>query len=213
MPVPRDSPVLLAAALFSAGILLTGIVAALPSPLAGEDALARQLQRLPGWITPAAEGTRLLTGTTVVIALAACLAGALFLARQRWRALCIAVTLAALVATQGGIKDLLDRPRPSEQYVDVRDSWTSPSYPAGHAMGGTYLVLSLALAPLPGTRRPGVRRAVWAATVAFIAANALANVLMGVHWPTDVAGGLLFGAALALIADAVARRPPSRQTR
>jgi undecaprenyl-diphosphatase len=179
----------------------------------GEDDTVRLVQELPGWFEGMSRAIRWVTGTQVVIALTVVVAVATFLAGRRWRAGCLGVALIGLVVAQGTIKDLVDRPRPSEDYVDVKDTWTSESYPAGHAMGGTFLFGAIALQPLPAAAPRRLRTAVAVAAVAGTFVNAVANLYMGVHWPADVAGGVLFGAAFALAADAAALYASNRQTR
>ena len=71
------------------------------------------------------------------------------------------------------------------------------SFPSGHITRAAYFaVLLVGLAGGP-RRWPGCALAVAATLVVF--AVGLERVYRGVHWPTDVAGGLLLGPALALI--------------
>ncbi|KAB2848083.1 MAG: phosphatase PAP2 family protein, partial [Sphingopyxis terrae] len=65
-----------------------------------------------------------------------------------------------------------------------------------------YLTLAL-LAPVQW------RRATWALAVLMIGLTGLSRIMLGVHWPSDVVGGTLLGAAFALAAAWWARSEPA----
>lgn len=198
--------VLLALILLVGGLLMTASVAALGTPAAGEDRLARATQDLGGWFSPIAEVVRWLTATELVVALGAILALALALNGERRRVLVLVLALAVLVSGQVGLKELVDRERPGPPYVEVRGDGTSPSYPSGHTMSGTLLWGYLALSATP--RRVPARpwMAVRTAAAAIVVLGPPVNLYLGVHWPTDVLGGLLLGGAIVLAAIAFERR-------
>ena len=113
-------------------------------------------------------------------------------------ALAFAAGLIILPLLQSGIKEIVDRPRPSPDLVEIRASFSSPSFPAGHVMSPTYvygflIYLSVSL-PLPAPLRASLATA----TAAVLALSGPANVWLGVHWPSDVLGGYAWGAALLL---------------
>jgi len=111
--------------------------------------------------------------------------------RRPWAALFIALSLASdLVA--GLVKLVVERGRPEGAVVDVLFGTDSFSFPSGHVVRATALVAVLAwlLAP-PRFRLP------LALGLAFAAGLVMgyARVALGVHWPTDVLGGLSLGLA------------------
>ena len=122
--------------------------------------------------------------------------GAIWLWRQRER-MRVAALLAAVLVTRVGveiIKALVDRARPSFDTHPVVVH--SQSFPSGHASNSmaTFLALALFVAP-ERWRRPAVA----AAIVASLAMGATRPVL-GVHWPSDVVAGWIFGATVTLLA-------------
>lgn len=170
-------------------------------PLPGDVGVTRAVQELPAWLEAAARGVRALTTTEAILIAGFVLAAVLYGARLRGVAVALAAGLIVLPLVQGGVKDAVDRPRPDSTEVDVRDDWTSESYPSGHVLSGTYLYAFVALSPGMGARfTPRVRRGIRWGAIVLVAGNAVANVYMGVHWSTDVAGGLLFGGGLACLA-------------
>jgi undecaprenyl-diphosphatase len=121
--------------------------------------------------------------------------------------------LIVLTWLQPSIKNIVDRPRPTEEVFDIRGSITSESYPAGHVMSPTVLygyVIALCLT-MPWPR--ALRVAAVAFSVTLLALTAIVSLWLGVHWPTDILGGYLWGAAIVLSGMVVlAAWPASRGT-
>lgn len=100
-------------------------------------------------------------------------------------------------------KLLLDRPRPS--WPDPITVLSSTSYPSGHATAAAAAAVALSLL----ARRTAVT---WVCLVTAVAVAA-SRVFLGAHYLSDVAGGLLLGALLALSTYAVAVRWPITRSR
>ena len=126
-------------------------------------------------------------------------AAVLWLLAHRPEAVLLLATL-ALTQLNGAVKLAVDRPRPSAQFVDVREVATGLSFPSGHTMTGTLLygfIFYAAGQALPDRR---VRYPVQALCVIIAVLTGLQRVEAGVHWPSDVLGGaLLAGLILALL--------------
>ena len=107
----------------------------------------------------------------------------------------LAIVAAVLFAniTSSLLKAVFDRPRPD--LIAHLDHVSSASYPSGHATSAAALYLTLALlAPVQW------RRATWTLAVLMIGFTGLSRIMLGVHWPCDIVGGMLLGAAFALTA-------------
>ena len=149
---------------------------------------------------------RAVTTTEVVLATGAIIAVLLWATGRRWEAGLLVLGLVLLQLLQGGLKEMVDRPRPAEPLVELRAGFSSESYPAGHVMSAAFLygfLLYLAV------RRSMPRILNYAGGIGAGVIVVLAgppNVWLGVHWPSDVLGGWAWGLALAgLIALAVER--------
>jgi undecaprenyl-diphosphatase len=96
----------------------------------------------------------------------------------------------------------VDRARPP-----VADWWAAaggPAFPSGHTTAAAVVagLGAWALAQRVTSRR--ARSAVWAGAVAYAMLVGWSRYWLGVHWPSDVLGGWLLGAAwVALVVSVV----------
>ncbi|MET7645189.1 phosphatase PAP2 family protein [Streptomyces sp. NPDC005426] len=112
----------------------------------------------------------------------------------------VAVTSLVSSLLQQGVKAAVGRERP--RWPDPVDSAHYAAFPSGHAM--TAMVgcgLLLWLLRRSGTR-PWIRRTALAAAGISVLGVGLTRLYLGVHWPSDVLGGWLLGAALTAFAAA-----------
>ena len=129
-------------------------------------------------------------GSGVVLLLAILATSLLLAVRKRGR-----LALRLLCVVLGGrivvelVKDLVERARPplAGQAVAVH-SW---SFPSAHAANTTITCLALALAA--GGPDARARRATVGLAAGLALAIGITRVWLGVHWPSDVLAGWLFG--------------------
>lgn len=98
------------------------------------------------------------------------------------------------------LKRFFRRKRPTilEHLEVVRSS----SFPSGHAMAASSLYLTLAFVASRSRRLRDHRAALLVGASALASAVGATRVYLGVHWPTDVLGGLALGTAWACGAEA-----------
>lgn len=97
-------------------------------------------------------------------------------------------TLATGAAVRAALAVSLNRARPPEQWWHME--WSGPSFPSRHTTLAT-LGAGLVADCLTSTRPEIARLVRWSPSIGV----GLSRVVLGVHWPTDVAGGWLFAAA------------------
>lgn len=116
----------------------------------------------------------------------------------------LAIVAAVLFANIASslLKAAFDRPRPD--LIAHLDHVSSASYPSGHATSAAALYLTLALLAPVRWRRPA-----WTFAMLMIGLTGLSRIMLGVHWPSDIVGGALLGAAFALAAAWWARSEPA----
>jgi undecaprenyl-diphosphatase len=186
-----------------AGAIALSVLAGLHSRLPGDLDITQWLQDslFPGM--GVSRLVRAVGSTEVVLGTGGAVAVVLWLVGRRRQALLLAVGLVALALLQAGIKQVVDRPRPTEDpavagLIDLRAGFSSPSFPSGHVMSPT-LLYGFLLYLSPRMALPGVLKVAllgWCAFVLVVAGPA--QVYVGVHWPSDVVGGYAWAAVLLL---------------
>jgi membrane-associated phospholipid phosphatase len=130
-------------------------------------------------------------GSTVVIVLLALAAGLYdWYRRRRWTVLAFMLMVVwgqNLIAN--GVKLLLHRGRPPVLHLADSSGW---SFPSGHSASAAATYAALALL-LGRGRRWQVKAWLGTAAAAVTVLVASSRVLLGVHWVTDVAAGVVLG--------------------
>lgn len=107
--------------------------------------------------------------------------------RREWLAAAAAVAFAHGASI--GVKRVVRRPRPADEAVRVLVGTPSRlSFPSSHATSTT--AAALLYGGLLGSRAP----------LAIVPVMAVSRLVLGVHYPTDVAAGTALGAGVALAA-------------
>ena len=87
------------------------------------------------------------------------------------------------------LKIVIRRPRPEAFFGTALPE--SYSFPSGHALFA--MCLYLTLAAIFSRIYPHAHRVLWAGAVLMILAIGLSRIYLGVHYPSDVAGGYVIG--------------------
>lgn len=181
------------------GRLVTGPAARL-WPLSEEDSADEALAERRGpvatgitdWFSALAS-TQAIIGVTVL-----CVVGLLVLPRValRTEALFLGASVAAQSAVFLAVTAFVDRPRPAVPHLDAAPP--TSSFPSGHVGASLALYGGLAVIAVLRMRRPW-RHATAGLLLMIPPAVALSRMYRGMHYPSDVAGGLLNSAATLLI--------------
>lgn len=118
---------------------------------------------------------------------------------SRWRhGLILVATALSAITTIEIFKRIMPRARP--QIVPHLVTEINASFPSGHAAMSTVIYLMLAALLLQTIREQRLRRLIWTIAIALPVAIGLSRLYLGVHWPTDIMGGWLFGTLWVLAA-------------
>jgi membrane-associated phospholipid phosphatase len=192
-----------------AGLVALGLVVALAvvvadthNPLAPWDEYWHQYFRRmaidhPAWLAAMRVVTTVGAAATVAVVDTVLFALSMWRRRYRTAAFIAAAGLGAW-AVRLVILNLVGRPRPA----DALWSATGYSFPSGHTTNATLMLILIAVFFWPSLRSSGRVAMVAGATVVALAV-ALSRVVGGVHWPTDVIGGLLLAVGCACLARAL----------
>jgi undecaprenyl-diphosphatase len=184
--------------------LALALAAAGEGTLPGDIAIARAVQRpASGRIDAIADVISLIgaefPSTTILAAIGV---GLLILIGRPDLALFLGVA-AALRAIGPVLKVMIASPRPSVEAVVIVAKADGLGFPSGHAMGAALFYGAITvIAPQVVANRLAAR-SIQVLAIAMMSLIALSRVRLGVHWPSDVVGGLLFGLAAICLMQAI----------
>jgi membrane-associated phospholipid phosphatase len=200
----RRGPLVLLAAFVALG---AAVAAGWTTALDQAVAVGAATHRTPLQNAVAINATAL--GSAPIVMLIALIVAAYAFASARPRiVLALTWTLAAFLL-DNVLKLLFRHPRPTVAMIALPDSF---SFPSGHAMAASALYVTLALIAAGGERRTGPRRLLIASGVAVALLVAWSRVYLGVHYLSDVIGGMLIGSAGAIVAARAVTANPVGQT-
>ncbi len=174
------------------------IAATLTLKLPGDLSIARWIQQhhTGDWIKHITTLVSWITEPEIVVFGA--LAGIILLIRRKWiQAFALGAVLLTVLPVST-IKQLIDRPRPSSDLVNVLATSDSQSYPSGHVFLAVIIFGSIIY--FANQIFGPNQRVIWLARVTLffgIPDIGLSRIYKGVHWPSDVLGSFLIG-SLAL---------------
>jgi len=132
-------------------------------------------------------------GNPVVVNVVAAVVVVVLLVVKRWRgAVVVALARVGELVCESVVKVLVARPRPALVHPVALAS--GYSFPSGHAGGSAAVYGALALVVFAGVVRRA-RLMLVTGTALLVGAVAVSRVLLGVHYPSDVAAGLALGLA------------------
>ena len=179
------------------GALALAVLATGEGTLPSDIAIARAVQWPASGTIDTAARVLSLIGADIPSTLVLALIGValLILAGRRDLALFLGVA-AALRAIGPVLKVLIASPRPTVDAVVIVAKADGLGFPSGHAMGAALFYGALAIIAPQVVANRVVARSIQIAAMTLMVLIAISRVRLGVHWPSDVAGGLLFGLAI-----------------
>ena len=167
--------------------VLQALRGATPTLAAGESTLGLALMR----DVTSLGGIALVAGGAVLLLIYLGL-------RRSWRAMVqVLIVVGGAQLSVSLLKLIIARPRPD--LVDHAARVVTYSYPSGHSTLAAAIALSLAWAGAVRHRRPSLKIYFWILGLLVLALIGFSRMVLGVHWVSDVTGGLLLGTVFACL--------------
>lgn len=174
-------------------VLLGYTVKFYPDQLTAFDSTIQNLVRgdLPAWATTFFKSITVLGNTSSQVVWIALFAGYFFFGKN-WRAeSCLVLTSGSLA---GGLilllKNLYARPRPAIEWLIEEHGF---SFPSGHTTGAMMIFGALLIVLIQRMDKSKLKQALQFLLVGLIVLIPLSRIYLGVHYPTDIIGGLSLG--------------------
>ncbi len=151
----------------------------------------------PIWFEEVMRDFTALGGTAVLTLVTLCVIAYLLLASKRATALLVAGSVLGATVLSSILKWGFDRPRPD--LVPHGVAVYSASFPSSHAMLSAAVYLTLGALLARSQARVRVKIFLLGVAVFVTVLVGISRLYLGVHWPTDVLGGWVLGAAWAAL--------------
>ncbi|PYR69435.1 MAG: phosphoesterase [Acidobacteria bacterium] len=158
----------------------------------------------PEWVENSLLDLTALGGPTVLGLVVVSVAGFLLLQTRHHTAIVVLATAASGEVANFAMKNLFLRPRP-DVVPHLRDVTTS-SFPSGHAMESAIIYLTLGAMLMRLAERRVTKIYCMGIAIVLTLLVGISRVYLGVHYPTDVVAGWMFGFFWASLCWIVARR-------
>jgi undecaprenyl-diphosphatase len=149
----------------------------------------------PDWLPDILRTITILGDSKFLIVLVILVAAYLVARRTYYFALVLLASSVSGMMIVALLKDRFSRPRP--EFVEHLATQYSMSFPSGHAANSAVVYLTMAM--LFNQIRPESRTRIYLVPAALVltATIGISRVALGVHWPSDVVAGWMFGLSWA----------------
>ena len=159
----------------------------------------------PGWLQGVVLDLTALGGPTVLWLVVLSVVGFLLLQQRYHTAIVVMATAVSGDILNFVLKNLFLRPRP-EVVPHLRDVSGTTSFPSGHAMESAIIYLTLGAILMQLAERRLTKIYCIGMAVFLTLLVGISRVYLGVHYPTDVAAGWMFGFFWASLCWIIAKR-------
>lgn len=97
------------------------------------------------------------------------------------------------------IKELVARPRPADGMVYILGDVNGLSFPSSHVANYIVIFGLISIFIHQNTQNNWLRHGILVIFILLIALGGLSRIYLGVHWPSDVLGGYIYGSLLLTV--------------
>jgi undecaprenyl-diphosphatase len=133
------------------------------------------------------------------------IAAIVLVALVSWKKAPLMVVGAGSGAIYSLVQGIIQRPRPSADLVHVIRHTGSFSFPSGHVVFFSWVLVLLVVCLAYGRLPRPLLAAAWIAAALVLLLDCVGRIYLGEHWPSDVLGGLALGLGWTLLALSVRR--------
>ena len=185
--------------------VLLSVLAALYTPFPGDREVLEAFRNVEAsWLISTVRGITWLGGTAAIGASIVALAIILWFTKRRQYVVACAL-IGLLELSSLGVKELIGRARPD--FALSPPAASSAAFPSGHALHA-FLFFGFLVYLCHARVQQSKLRYVLQGLIALLAlAIGLSRVYLGVHWPSDILGGFLYGGIFLWIVVYTVRHP------
>lgn len=177
--------------------LVLSLLSARGQPFAWDVPVMAWVQAEPVWTIPLAQALSWIGLFVPSLLLALAVAAWLWRIGARTPA-ALVVAASLLHGINRPMKAVIGRARPPEDVAEIIERAAGLGFPSGHAFGAMLLFPVIAVAIGLAIRPGRTLRLVQALLVPIAFGIGWSRIRLGAHWPSDVLGGWLWGAGIAL---------------
>lgn len=149
----------------------------------------------PSWFEESGRDITALGSVAALMIFTVVMAGYLYFEKQPWVAAFVLVAILSGTAVSTALKSGFNRPRP--ELVPHETRIYTKSFPSGHSAMSSLVYLTIGAVMARAERDRKTKLFLVAVPLLLSLLVGVSRVYMGVHWPTDVVAGWLFGVVWA----------------
>ncbi|MDA1348487.1 MAG: phosphatase PAP2 family protein [Chloroflexi bacterium] len=202
----RKRLLIVAAAAYLVFLVAFGFMAATADEFPGEADVSDWVQSWrTSWLDTTMKGISAPGSTMVALPLSLAVLAGLFVYGRRIEAVVVLVATGSSTVMNSALKEIIARPRPTSDVVEVLQEFDGFSFPSGHV---TYYVVFLGTlvavltSPMAAT---ATRTLILVLAAMTLLAIGVSRIYLGAHYWADVVGGYALGAAVVAVSVVIHR--------
>ena len=211
-PALTRGRLLIVAAAYLVFLVAFGFIAATADEFPGQADISEWVQSWrTSWLDTIMKGISAPGSKMAAVPLSLAVLAGLFAYGRRLEAVVVLATTGSSAVLNSALKEIIARPRPTSDVVEVLQEFDGFAFPSGHVMYFTVFLGTL-VAVLTRPMAPTVTRTLkWVLLAVTLLAIGISRIYLGAHYWADVVGAYAIGAAVIAVSVAIWRLALARQ--